>query len=215
MPEQGIETGRFGKRLYDYCKSHDLPYDIYYDHGNKAVDPHVAVPKGFYGERISRKNWLVDGDVIAGSKDGKAILLIEIEERPASPKKILGNILAIMMCNKFAVKVKREQKYYRVTENTHLFLACLYKEKGFGMEKIENLRKRIKEIDGFPEGIPSKNMSFILENNLNKLIKKLEDNVIKFLESNWRELHIQSLPYTLYSNSYRRKIKFTRPRGTV
>jgi len=156
MPEKGIETGRFGRWLYDYCKSHDLPYDVYYDHGDKATDPNVAVPKGFYGESVSNLNRLADVDIITVSKDGKAILLIEIEERPASPKKVLGNILAIMMCNKFAVKVKRKQKYYQVNKYTHLFFGCLYKEKGFGKEKIENLRKRIKDIDGFPEGISVK-----------------------------------------------------------
>ena len=183
MTSQGIKTGRFGKWLYDYCKTNRLPFHVFYDHGRKGLDHNVAVPKGFYGEEIFRKNWLVDTDIIIGSRDDDTILLIEVEERQASPKKILGNIFAIMMCNNFAVKLNQKQKYFKVTENTHLLLACLYNEKGYGKEKIENLQKRIEEIDRFPDGIPSKNISFIWGSNLKQLMNDLENAVTKFLES--------------------------------
>ena len=184
MPKQGIETGRFGKWLYEYNETRELPFEIYYDHGNKALDSNVAVPKGFYGERVSNLTRLADVDIIVGSQDRRAILLIEIEERPVSPKKILGDVLAIMMCNSFAVKAgKTQKKEYRVAEDTSLILACYFEDKGYRMNKTETLSKRLKEFDGFPEGISSRNITFILENRLPKLIVTLRESVIKSLES--------------------------------
>ncbi len=180
MPKQGLDTGRFGKQLYDYCKKADLPFDVYYDHGDKNVDPNVAATKGFFGKTVSNLNRLADVDVIVGSND-KAILVIEIEERPTSPKKILGDAFAIMMCNKFAVKVGDSQKTYDVDEDTKLMLACYFQPKGYRLEKTQNLIDRLRKFEEFKGGIVGKNICLISENDIQKLMEKLRIKVIDYM----------------------------------
>ena len=182
MPKQGIATGIFGKQLYDYCKKADLPFDVYYDHGDKNVDPNVAATKGFFGKTVSNLNRLADVDVIVGLND-KAVLLIEIEERPISPKKILGDAFAIMMCNKFAVKVGGSQITYDVDEDTKLMLACSFQPKGHRLEKTQNLIDRLQIFEEFNGGIVGKNICLIYEIYPQKLIDKLRIKVIDYLHS--------------------------------
>jgi hypothetical protein len=56
--------------------------------------------------------------------------LIEIEETEMSPKKLLGDVFATLMCNWFALKGKNKQKYFRVSPNTKLIVAGVVQKLG-------------------------------------------------------------------------------------
>jgi len=177
MTKAGSETRKLGKWLYEHCANHGLPFDVYYHHGYKGKDPHVASPQGFYGGKASTLTNLAIVDVVVGTNDGKAKLIVEIEEHSASPKKVIGNILAIMMCNAF----KACGRNYHVNEDTSLILACWFTEKGRGREKAEHLFNRIKEWGGFRGGVAIRNVHLILENNLSDLIARTKDTVLELL----------------------------------
>lgn len=182
MSKQGIETGRFGKWLYEYCEREQLPVQVYYDHGDKEKDPHVGATQGFYGEKPSNLTNLVEVDIIIGSDNDEVLLLIEIEEHSVSPKKILGEALAIMMCNGFAVKVEGTHKIFYPSKNTDLYIACWFNPRGKGKEKISNLNQRFKEIEGFKDGILNEKIMFIMEDDPDIMIKELKKKVISSLK---------------------------------
>ncbi|MDQ4077463.1 MAG: hypothetical protein M3220_14600, partial [Chloroflexota bacterium] len=133
----GEETGRFGEWLGDLLtsKQREEQTIFYYDHGNQEADPHVAAIKGFVGQTVSNRNRLADIDVMLASPAGKVQLLIEIEERPMSPKKLLGDLLALLLCNQVAV----HKHYFRITPHTHLVIAGYFPAGGQGRAKVEEV----------------------------------------------------------------------------
>ncbi|MDZ7391638.1 MAG: hypothetical protein ONB25_01875, partial [candidate division KSB1 bacterium] len=140
MP-QGLETGKFGSRLAARMRN-DLRYEgwsIYYDHGDATMDPAVAAIKGFFGAEVKNVNRLADVDVLIGSPDGAARVLIEIEERPCSPKKILGDIFALLLCNRFAVRKGQEQRVFRASPSTRVIVAGVLPGRGHRLCKVEDV----------------------------------------------------------------------------
>lgn len=99
--KQGYETGLFGSRLAKAISESaaHTGWRVYYDHGDTNIDSNVASIKGFFGEEVANLNRLADVDVLIGAPSGEAIVVIEIEERFSSPKQVLGNVLAALMCN--------------------------------------------------------------------------------------------------------------------
>jgi hypothetical protein len=111
---QGQNTGAFGKWLTAYLKDAAAfrDFEVYYDHGDTAVDANVVAVKGFCGTVVTNLNRLADVDVIVVAPNGNVCLLIEIEERPSSPKKYLGSMLATLICDRFAVRISGSQRYF-------------------------------------------------------------------------------------------------------
>jgi len=184
MSRQGLQTGEFGYWLKNYLS--DSPansYDVYYDHGDRNKDPeHVAAIKGFCGDDVSNVNRIADIDVMVVDQKKNVKLLIEIEERAVSPKKLLGNVLAILMCNNIAVKINSEQTLFKFSEHTAAIVAGLVPDKGGRLEKVRSIiRPRIKELGGYPDGINSKNVEIIFENNLSSTIAELKKQVQRTL----------------------------------
>jgi hypothetical protein len=112
---------------------------VYYDHGDPAIDTHVAATKGFFGTEVRNLTRLADIDIIVASPDQIAQLLIEIEERPCPPKKLLGDILAILLCNQFGVRDHGEQRIFRISPVTRLIVAGVVSSRGYGRRKIDEV----------------------------------------------------------------------------
>ena len=104
---QGVPTADFGLWLTRYM--HGTPrcesYQVVYDHGIATSQSNVAAVKGFLGSSVKNVNRLADVDMLVATASGEPVLLIEIEERHCSPKKFLGDILAVLMCDGFAVRL--------------------------------------------------------------------------------------------------------------
>ncbi|MEA3376092.1 MAG: hypothetical protein U9R72_07865 [Chloroflexota bacterium] len=138
MNQQGVATARFGE---DLAKEFGSRYVVYYDHGNPDRRDNVAACKAFYGapgEGVHNVNRLADVDALLADSDGRALVLIEIEERPSSPKKILGDIFALAMSNHVAVG-RGDQKYFAIGAHTRLVIAGVLTGKGASREKVETL----------------------------------------------------------------------------
>ena len=101
--KHGKYTADFGKKLRQYYRTHKPSIDIWYDHGDAETDCHVLKTQGFYNSEPSRITNLAEVDIMI-TKDKEILFLIEIEETQSSPKRLLGDVLALLMCNGFAIK---------------------------------------------------------------------------------------------------------------
>lgn len=131
MNRQGVVTARFGKAL---TQKFGDRYVVYYDHGDPNESDNVAACKAFYGtpgEGVHNVNRLADAS-------GRALILIEIEERPSSPKKIVGDIFALAMSNHVAVG-RGDQETFTIGPHTHVIVAGVLTGKGAGREKVETV----------------------------------------------------------------------------
>lgn len=164
MVRSGIKTGNFGKWLYEYCKCNFPHFKVYYDHGEKINDPNVKVPMGHYSEEVRRGTRITDCDILVGipsEPKGKAVLLIEIEQgsqsrtskkRSVSPKTVLGDVIATMLCDGFAIKKDKGEKgenpheKYEITNDTKLLIAFPFNDKGYSKDKMDELEGRIKDL---------------------------------------------------------------------
>lgn len=175
-PRQGENTGEFGKWLTNYLKNATAfrDFEVYYDHGDTAVDANVLAVKGFFGTAVTNLNRLADVDVIVVSPNGRARLVIEIEERKASPKKYLGSVLATLICNRFAVRINGSQRYFSVSDETALIVAGIVPAVGYRLQKVENVvLPRIRQMPGLPGSISPANVDLIFSETIQSTIDKL------------------------------------------
>ncbi|MGD2177860.1 MAG: hypothetical protein PVG71_08565 [Anaerolineae bacterium] len=138
MNQQGIATARFGEHL---VKEFGHRYIVYYDHGDPGKSGSVAACKAFYGtpgEGVCNVNRLADVDALIADSNGRALVLIEIEERPSAPKKIVGDIFALAMSNHVAVG-SGDQEYFTIGSDTQIVIAGVLSEKGALREKVETV----------------------------------------------------------------------------
>ena len=178
--KHGVATGEFGRWLAQQVSSSSRcqGYLVYYDHGDKSADPRVAAVKGFSGERVSNENRLADVDVIVAKPDGEVVLLVEIEERKVAPKKLLGDLMAIPMCSRFAVKTDIGHRYLTINPDTQFILAGVVSPRGSKLCQIQEvIAPRLGEFGRLSGGIDPQNVSLVFEGNIQKAIGVLRDRV--------------------------------------
>jgi hypothetical protein len=148
---------------------------VFYDHGDAALDPAVAATKGFFGFEVKNLNRLADIDILVASPEGIAEVLIEIEERPSTPKKILGDILAVLLCNRFAVRVAGQQRTFGVSPRTQLVVAGVLPDRGYRLRKIQEvINPRLHQLEGLPDGVSPRNVHLVFNATIPTTTKKLE-----------------------------------------
>jgi len=183
--KDGKSTGEFGNWLDQYLGLNSQ-YSVYYDHGEKDKYPNVVAVKGIYGQKVSNKNRLVDTDVmVVNNEKNRVILLIEIEESEMSPKKLLGDIFATLMCNQFAVRIGDEQKYFRVSPKTRLIVAGVMQNRGDGQEKIyKTITPRLREFDVPGDAIQIDKINVVLGEDIMEIQEKLKKEMRNFFDLN-------------------------------
>lgn len=172
----GAATGEFGRWLAEeIAKSSQCQgWLVYYDHGGRSEDPWVAAVKGFYGETVTNENRLADVDAIIAKPNGDLVAVIEIEEQPLGPKKLLGDVFTILMCNRFAVREGSGQRYFEVGEETKLIVAGVVSAKGRGLEKVRNvIEPRLGSFEGPEGGIRLEKVILVVEAELGLVIQAL------------------------------------------
>lgn len=176
----GEKTGEFGIWLKNYLNEHHpkRKYTVFYDHGDKQNDPNVTVIKGFFDSRVANHNRLADIDIMVVNDNHDIFLLIEIEESGMPSKKLLGDLFTILMCNKFAVRIGKEQKYYTLHPEAKLIIAGIVPASGGRQSKIEEVIKpRLKQF-GVPGDtfLPEK-IYFVFGNDISKTMDALKSKV--------------------------------------
>jgi hypothetical protein len=174
---QGLETAKFGSGLAIRMRADPThqAWLMYYDHGDATSDPAVAATKGFFGSEVKNINRLADIDILIGSPTGAAHVLIEIEERPCSPKKILGDILALLLCNGFAVRVGQEQRVFRTSPETRVIVAGVLPSAGHRLQKVEDvILPRLHQLGGLSDGISPANVHLVFSESVQASLQKTQ-----------------------------------------
>ena len=178
----GEQTGLFGEWLANCLASHPefSQYTVYYDHGDRQANRNVVAIKGFYGAELSTKNQLTQADVMVVKPNHEIAMVIEVEERASSPKKVIGDIVANIMCNRFSTSSGGIHQYFDVTFETTLVIAGIISTKGSKVTQLDNvIMHRLRQFKTPLGGISLNNVTLVFRENiettvdsLKKLIKK-------------------------------------------
>jgi len=143
----GQFTADLGRQLRDEIESRTSGrLRAHFDHGGSDSDRIVT----HLGEKSSRANALsyidvavVEGDdrVLSDRDSRRVVLLGEIEEEGARPKKIIGNLCNIL----FADGVQISGSHYYL-DKTHLLIGVRCSERNKSREKTQEIVARIKKI---------------------------------------------------------------------
>jgi len=180
---QGQETDILGQWLTGYVRQSAAlrKYEVFYDHGDRRESNVVAI-KGFFGSEVTNLNRLADVDVMVVSPNQRVLLLIEVEERGSSPKKILGDAVAIMMCNRFAVRQSGLQRYFEVASTSRLIVSGVMPAEGNRIEKVDQIIvPRFRRLPGFGDGINPRNIDFVFRPSIEETIDQLKKMVVETL----------------------------------
>jgi len=173
---QGQETDVLGRWVTEYVRSAPAlrGYEVFYDHGDSRESNVVAI-KGFYGSQVTNLNRLADVDVMVVAPDQRVLLLVEIEERGSSPKKIIGDAVTIMMCNRFAVRQSGAQRYFEIAGHTRLIVSGVMPGQGNRLDKVDHvIVPRFRQMSGFSDGIDSGKVEFIFEPSIVQTVDRLK-----------------------------------------
>jgi len=176
---QGQETDVLGQWITEYVRQSPAlrKYEVFYDHGDSR-EANVVATKGFWGSQVTNLNRLADVDVMVVSPDQRVLLLIEVEERDCSPKKILGDAVTIMMCNRFAVRQSGMQRYFEVANTSRLIVAGVMPADGKKLEKVDRvIVPRFKQLPGYGDGINPSNIDFVFRPSIAETVGKLKQMI--------------------------------------
>ena len=174
--DHGLYTGEMGYRLYK--KYENTVHMIYYDHGrDKNNEPNYCQPTPFFDE-CSRATTLSFVDVAIVNRTTKLIeLIVEIEESAAEPKKVIGDIMNIILSEQVRIK-SRDYKYGDIA----FILGRKTNPKGGAKEKTNRICQKLVEVN---EKIGNKKVELIpvFDNDLGKLVTKIESEIDRKLTS--------------------------------
>ena len=104
--------------------------------------------------------------------------MIEIQEGAISPKRLLGDLMAILMCNGFAVKTDVGHRTFTTAPGMQFIPAGVASPKGNKLRKIEQvISPRLDELGKLSGGIDPANVSLVFESNIQKAIGVVRDRV--------------------------------------
>lgn len=175
----GKNTRAFGKEI---TQIYEPKYKIFYDHGEKVKNKNVFRCKGFYGNDVENVNRLSNVDLIIANISKYVKVLIEIEERASSPKKIIGDIFSIAMCNKVGIAInKKNQEYFKITKNTYLIVGGVIPIKGKRKDKIEIIKQRIKIFKRKDDGLDLNKVELYFDEKLEDVLTQIRRKLKKIL----------------------------------
>lgn len=138
--EHGQYTAEMGERLEAWLKDQDQPdVKVYYDHGTGRMSK--VVP--YFGS-YSRASTLafVDCAVVDASRR-QTLVLCEIEEQGASPKKVIGDIGNLLMAEWLCIGGQRYSFH-----SAHVILGICVKDGGQSEAKAKAICRRLKSMVG-------------------------------------------------------------------
>ena len=173
--KNGIYTEKLGEKLTKRLKQQaNNEIEVYYDHGDSNA-PNVCAITPYFG-KLSRSTQLANVDLaVVNLKENKLILLCEVEEEGGSPKKIIGDVCNLLIAEKVKIKDRR----YPLSD-FHFLLGIRFSEKGGQIEKLANLRTRIRDMVQ-PELLENRTIQFIHATNNEQLVVAVEEEICKII----------------------------------
>ena len=182
--KHGEQSGLFGQWLTERMRGNPewQDYLIYYDHGDKAAQPNVVAIKGIYGEEVNSTTQLTQVDVMVAKPNREIMTLVEIEERPSSPKKLIGDVFTNLMCSQYSITINGEQHYFSIKSETRLILAGIMNPKGNKFKQLERVIKpRISDFSAPGDAVGLDRVQFIFKERIEEVIEELKTNFIQML----------------------------------
>jgi hypothetical protein len=185
MAHQGVETAEFGQWLHDYVMTNGRAEVVHYDQGDPLPDSrHVEAAKGSCGPKVRNPTHVADMDVVVVNPRNEVLFFVEIAERPFSPKKLSGDLLEALLCNGITVRVNGRHKYLSLLPQTKFFFAGALPNRGQELRKIEEvIRRRLAQLQGFPQGLNPANIELIVRDGMDNAIADLKGQVKQVLEA--------------------------------
>ena len=173
----GDYTGKLGKELTKILEESKGGYKVYYDHGDTR-DHNVCVIIPYFGE-FSRSTSLANTDIaIIDTGTDKLVLLCEIEETGAPPKKIIGDMLSVFLADSIRIRTKDKGKVEIYScDKLHLILGIRVSDRGNATQKLKDLVERITEAVR-PELTRKATVELITKTDLEELINSIKDRIL-------------------------------------
>ena len=108
------------------------------------------------------------------SPNNEIITIIEIEERPSTPKKIIGDIMTLALCNRFYIKQNGEPQDFKITHDTRLVVAGITPPEGSKLPQLCNIIPRLKRFTSPDDGINLQNLNYIFREDINTTLEALK-----------------------------------------
>jgi hypothetical protein len=132
--KHGQYTARLGKILTRSLREKvDVDAEVFYDHGDKS-EPNVCQPTPYF-EKYCAATTLANIDLVIISQNNKEIMLCEIEEEGANPKKIIGDVVALFLAE--GIRIKNEDYRLDDFDQIHLILGIVIKRRGKAEDKAK------------------------------------------------------------------------------
>lgn len=171
----GENTGKFGEWLTGYLEGR--PYQVFYDHGDPQPFPNVAKVTGFVGDQVARHNQLAQIDVMVAGHTKEAVLLIELEESDFTPKRILGDVFSILMCNRISVRVNHKQVRFEITPHTRLIVAGIASTSSKTAQIKKSINPRLHQFSVPIDSIQTRNVNIVGNSDLESTVSELKEIV--------------------------------------
>jgi hypothetical protein len=159
----GKYTQILGERLKERLEKDG--YEIFYDHGDLK---HRIVA---YFKDYSRRYFLSFVDIVV-IRNEEVKVLCEIEETSSNPKKVLGDLLSILL----AEKLRYGGVEYNVI-SPYIVLGLYAKEKGIKLYQTESILNRFCEIFD----INRERIRIIFAENLDRMIDSVEKTILELV----------------------------------
>ncbi|MCZ6688076.1 MAG: hypothetical protein O7H41_00530 [Planctomycetota bacterium] len=136
---RGIRTVRIATRLRrnlrDFLKAHP-DARICHDHGDSR-DPDVLRPTSYMGRQYGADATLSGLDIVL-VRNGRASIIIEVEESYVRPKIVLGDIFGVVLADR--IRIEGEPIPVR---NSLLIVALVVTDKGERARKYDRLQRHV------------------------------------------------------------------------
>lgn len=166
----GKYTEKLGEKLIQRLGSN---YCIYYAHGRKTDDGHVCHPMPVFGNCSNASTLSYVDIVIIEHENKKVKILCEIEESRASPKKIIGDIVNILISD--SIHIQEEDYEY---DKLQLILGLKVTEGGKSEQKAHFLKQKLQGIIKEQYWSLLDEITIICDKDLNNLIRKVESKIM-------------------------------------
>lgn len=149
-------------------KTNDLVKELEKDLHPQSVR---CEPTTYFGKYLAEST-LANIDLVVVNKNREVRVLCEIEERGASPKKIIGDIINIFLAERIMI-----QRVPYGLDKSYFILGIKVKKGGKSADKAKNLERRIKakipRLWDRIEVVPSDDINELIENIKEKIIAKI------------------------------------------
>ncbi|MDD5466840.1 MAG: hypothetical protein PHS96_03450 [Anaerolineales bacterium] len=114
-------------------------------------------------------------DVLVAGPGREIVLLIELEERNSTPKKIIGDVFTNLMCSQFAVRREGRQQIFTVSPQTRMIISGIIEARGDKLAQLQEvILPRLRQFRTPAGALDLNNLELLFEADIESLIGALK-----------------------------------------